>query len=385
MKKTTITTLLFFLLLGLISNLLRAQPIIIDHNCAFLEPIPESAILQARDSLHIAYGHTSHGSQITEGMNGLANQSTNLIGYKGDIYCWDYYPENMQKENPCLDLHDYFRPGDLGHNGSTQWAISTRDYLDNDPESDNVNVIMWSWCGGCSDNTYDGIQTYLDTMNELEIDYPDIKFVYMTGHAAIWADETVKANNQHIRDYCNENDKILFDFVDIEMYDPDNNYFEFVNDDCTFYDSNHNELGNWATSWQQSHTEEIDWYDCYAAHTQPLNGNRKAYAAWWMFARIAGWDGLVAIDEKPTIDFDFKLSPNPTTAISTLQYSISEKSIISLKVFDTYGKLVKKTDKTVQTKGQHNLTINLWGFPKGVYLCVLNINENKKTEKLIVR
>ncbi len=104
-----------------------------------------------------------------------------------------------------------------------------------------------------------------------------------------------------------------------------------------------------------------------------------------MFARIAGWDGLVAIDEKSVSNFDFKLSPNPTTAVSTLQYSISEKSIISLEVFDTYGKLVKKTDKTVQTKGQHNLTINLWGFPKGVYLCVLNINENKKTEKLIVR
>lgn len=385
MKMATITTLLFFLLLGLISNLTKAQAIIIDHNCAFLEPIPESAILQARDSLHIAYGHTSHGSQITEGINGLANQSTNLIGYKGDIYCWDYYPDNSAKINPCLDLHDYFSPGDLGHNGSVQWAIETRDYLDNNPNSSDINVVMWSWCGGCSDNTYDGIQTYLNTMNQLEIDYPHISFIYMTGHVDIWSDATLKANNQHIRDYCEANNKILFDFADIERYDPDGNYFEFVNDNCTYYDYYFNEQGNWAIEWQNSHTEGVDWYDCYAAHTKALNGNRKAYAAWWMFGRLAGWNGLVAIDEKSTMDFEFKLSPNPTPAISTLQYSVSGTSTISLEIFNTFGKLIKKTDKVIQSAGAHNITIDLSDFPKGIYLCVLNINGNKRTEKLIVK
>jgi hypothetical protein len=33
----------------------------------------------------------------------------------------------------------------------------------------------------------------------------------------------------------------------------------------------------------------VDWYECGAAHTQPLNANRKAYAAWALFARLAGW------------------------------------------------------------------------------------------------
>ncbi|MBN2051768.1 MAG: hypothetical protein JW760_15055, partial [Spirochaetales bacterium] len=30
--------------------------------------IPEEKIQQAKDVLHIAYGHTSHGSQVTDGM-----------------------------------------------------------------------------------------------------------------------------------------------------------------------------------------------------------------------------------------------------------------------------------------------------------------------------
>ena len=45
--------------------------IIINHeNCNFNQ-IPNEWINSAKTELHIAYGHTSHGSQLTTGMNGL--------------------------------------------------------------------------------------------------------------------------------------------------------------------------------------------------------------------------------------------------------------------------------------------------------------------------
>ena len=50
---------------------LRAEPLIIDHTCTDITLIPQSAIEQAKSTLHIAYGHTSHGSQLTTGMDGL--------------------------------------------------------------------------------------------------------------------------------------------------------------------------------------------------------------------------------------------------------------------------------------------------------------------------
>ena len=50
-------------------------------------------------------------------------------------------------------------------------------------------------------------------------------------------------------------------------------------------------LNNWAIDWQNSHRKGIDWYECSSAHSEPLNANRKAYAAWWLWARLAGWEG----------------------------------------------------------------------------------------------
>ena len=49
---------------------LAAGPII-DHSCTDLSLIPAQWIEQAKNDLHIAYQHTSHGSQLITGMNAL--------------------------------------------------------------------------------------------------------------------------------------------------------------------------------------------------------------------------------------------------------------------------------------------------------------------------
>ena len=161
-------------------------------------------------------------------------------------------------------------------------------YLD-DPANADVNVVMWSWCSEVSSATAANITTYLTLMSGLERDYPDVSFVYMTGHTdGSGLTGTLHVRNQQIRDYCAANDKILYDFEDIESYDPDGTYFgdRNVTDSCAYNG------GNWATEWQNSHTKGVDWYDCESAHSQPLNANLKAYAAWWLWARLAGWPPL---------------------------------------------------------------------------------------------
>jgi hypothetical protein len=257
------------------------ESMIIDHVCTDLDDIPDQWIAKAKTDLHIAYGHTSHGSQITTGMAGLVDFMNGKEGYEEDLFAWD-----NGGTDGALDLRDtpFSGASDLGNPNRTAWASATRAYLNSHSE---VNVIMWSWCGQ-ADGSESDIDTYLDLMSELEEDYPDVRFVYMTGHTnGSGLTGNLHLRNQQIRDYCEASKKILFDFEDIESYDPDGDYFgdKNVTDSCAYTG------GNWAVEWQNSHTEGVDWYECSSAHSEPLNANLKAYAAWWMWARLAGWDG----------------------------------------------------------------------------------------------
>ncbi len=273
----------------------NGEAIIIDHNCTEITQIPEWAIVLAKNNLHIGYGHTSHGSQITDGMMGLvdfANSGGKELSLPEDIFAW-----NNGGTDGALDLEEGsgysagWLAGDCGSYG--QWEIETREYLD-DPSHSDVNVIIWSWCGQVDNKYASGTldREYLTPMTQLEADYPDVTFVYMTGHVDHWDDANNKAANQMIRDFCIANGKVLYDFADIESYDPDGTCFEFPDDNCNYYNSadNTTSLGNWAMEWQDSHTQDVDWYNCSAAHTEPLNANQKAYAAWWLWARLGGWD-----------------------------------------------------------------------------------------------
>jgi hypothetical protein len=263
------------------------EPIIIDHRTTDLKKIPRTAIEQAKAKLHIAYGHTSHGSQLIDGMKGLvsfANGGGLGLQLPQNIFAW-----NDGGAGGALDLRDGAMAGDVGL--YPDWVNNTKAYL-NDPAHRNVNVIVWSWCGEVT-GKYAAkklVSEYLSPMAQLESDYPNVTFVYMTGHLDHWSSANNKAANQVIRDYCVANNKVLYDFADIESYDPDGKFFEFANDSCDYYASpTAAKQGNWATEWQKKHVLDRDWYNCSSAHSEPVNANQKAYAAWWLWARLGGW------------------------------------------------------------------------------------------------
>ena len=221
--------------------------------------IPSTYIDAVKNNYRIFYGHTSHGSQIVTGMSMLRDSFPSLDFNNGE---------------GTLRLTE--ESDDLGGTGDTSWAPITRQVL-NDQGSD-FNVVIWSWCGGCSDNTEAGINTYLNKFAELEADYPNVVFVYMTGHLdGTGVDGNLYARNNQIRAYCEANGKILFDFADVESYDPDGNYYPDETDACA-----------WCSTWCSTH----ECFDCGGcAHSHCFNCYQKGRAFWWMMARIAGWDG----------------------------------------------------------------------------------------------
>ncbi len=278
---------LFFSFSCLFGNALTINHI--QGNPDFFAAITSQQIQNAKNKLHIAYGHTSHGSQLTTGMNGLVgfiNGGGLGMSRPADFFAW-----NNGGSGGALDLHDYAMGGDCGY--YPQWVNNTTSYLNN-PANSNCNVIIWSWCGQISGKYAAGTLSneYLLPMAVLETNYPNVTFVYMTGHLDHWSDADLKAANQLVRDFCSANNKVLYDFADIESYDPDGSFYEFANDNCDYYASVGGALlGNWAQAWQDSYVTNVDWYICSSAHSEPLNANQKAYGAW------ALWTGIAAIPE----------------------------------------------------------------------------------------
>lgn len=265
---------------------------VINHLNTDITAIPDAYITAAVANLHIAFGTASHGSQILFGMSGIDA----FLG-TGTKYAY-----NNGGTDGALDLRGYI--GNFGGLGiatsieydasqSTCWTCfdtATRAYL---PDNTDVNVIMWAWCYGVNDGPT-RVSGYLAYMEELEADFPDVQFVYMTGRTcAAGAYDTYDATgNETIRAYCIANNKILYDFYDIECYDPDGTYFgDKLPDDACNYDSNANGVrdSNWATAWQSANP--TGYFNCESPHSQPVNANLKAYAAWQLWARLAGWGG----------------------------------------------------------------------------------------------
>lgn len=230
--------------------------------------VPASYIIKAKQMFKIFYGHTSHGSQIISGMSAMNSNP---------------YTFNSNGSGGALKLVE--TSGDLGHNGDLAWATTTRNHL---TWNKDINVVMWSWCGGCSDNTPSGVSAYLNEMSKLEREYPNVKFIYMTGHLdGSGTEGNLNRVNQQIRDYCARNNKILYDFADIESYDPSGKEFlsRYATDGCDYRG------GNWAREWLSRNPNSIYRLPSEAAHTSPLNGAMKGHAFWVLLAKMAGYRG----------------------------------------------------------------------------------------------
>lgn len=278
-----------------------------------LRSIPVEFINVARNNLHIAYQHTSHGTHVSYGMFGLQDFK------EGDDVLFGISRNNPQED--MLDFRDcvmdnygsqHINAEDLGNPNETAFIQATRNYLD-DPVNAVINVVMWSWC---SINGHNVTGNYLPGMQALIDEYGEggskigtgegkrlnpVTFIFMTGHAE-------KGNNigsgkpmnqaDTIIGYCIAKKYYCLDYYGIDTHDMEGNYWDDAGDDGNSTDYG----GEFFKDWQTSHTEGVDYFfnkvtpggtiDFGAHNTQHITANRKAYAMWWILARIAGWDGI---------------------------------------------------------------------------------------------
>ncbi|RPH95276.1 hypothetical protein EHM69_04975 [candidate division KSB1 bacterium] len=339
--KSFLASLTLFSALLLASSAVLAQPLIIDHTCCDLSLVPTQYIIASRDCCRVTYGHTSHGSQIVSGMNVLVGLDTLYDWYNDNSHY--RYGSGSPAPDDELSLWDYIPAGDLGAPDRVTWSVRTRVMLSNSDGAYVIyphfrNVVMWSWCGQAATSA-ENITIYLTLMDSLEREFPNVTFVYMTGHLdGSGEGGTLNLRNEQIRAFCHANNKVLFDFADIESYDPDGDYFLNLgaNDNCDYSG------GNWAQQWCAEHPGDPLCLTCSCAHSQSLNCNRKARAFWWMMARLSGWnpdpekvENLIVTTDGDNITLTWSAFPGAVSY--TVYYAADLDGPYSLDVSGTFN------------------------------------------------
>ena len=268
---------------------INAQALVADHNAVHeFDQIPAEYITAAKNLVKMYYGHTSHGSQISSGiaelerLNSFYNYTNGYVSAEDELSYVETSP-------------------DAGY--YPEWYDNTVSQLNN--SSAHRNTVMWAWCGqvsGMAEATMNS--NYLNPMANLEDTYQDVDFIYMTGHLdTTGSTGNLHQRNEQIRNAANQRGGILFDFADIERFDPDgNDYLDLgagaIEGDGCRYDGG----GNWCLEWCAANPTSDLCSDIEegCGHSFDLNCNMKARAFWWMLARMAGWEGTGGDSFTPT-------------------------------------------------------------------------------------
>jgi len=103
-------------------------------------------------------------------------------------------------------------------------------------------------------------------------------------------------------------------------------------------------------------------------------------------AKLYTNDGLITsvVDVPTTLDFDFTVYPNPTTANQlTIRYKSEENSLMKVQVFDLNGRRLMWQERRT-TIGQQIFSINITSLVKGVYFVELANGKKRGIAEIIV-
>jgi hypothetical protein len=183
------------------------QAIIVDHTSTDLSRIPAYWIEQAKGFV-VHYAHTSHGSQVLSGLQWLEGENATYsvqVTVSGGVAnpatpgALSFYDGNNYPPSNTYITPDMF------------WEV-----LDGVTHTRSVaatgwfDFSTWTWCGQASYYSTTQIQLYLDTLDDLEQEYPGMRFIYMTGHTdGTGPTGPLYQNNNQVRQYARENGKIL--------------------------------------------------------------------------------------------------------------------------------------------------------------------------------
>jgi len=279
------------------SGLIFSQGLIIDHNCLDVSDIPLSILDSIKQNKRFQWAGTSHAHQITAGLKLLETELPDFDvtigdGTNGEWSSGGFLPDpnNTFCIMDGVVLH-FSQCGKccLGIGPTAYWqGQAAWDSMEKTFNCyPDINISGWEWCGECATYSEDELKAYLDTMTTYESIYPNVQFIYTTEHSQFNGADGYNRHlrNNQIRQFCIDNNKILFDFGDLDCwYNGEFSYYIYNGDTIPYQHSQYNG----------------SYY-----HTTELNCKNKARAVWYMMARLSGWDRKKNVDLKVYLEGSF--------------------------------------------------------------------------------
>ncbi len=247
-----------------------SQPLIIDHNLTDLSLIPLDRIDSVKANQKLHYAHTSHGGQINYGLGFLIIEYPDFKSSFGGGY--------LPTDTDRLCIFDG-QEGDTYITPDEYWETpagldKTRSVLNNNT---TINMSSWCWCSQTYTYTEAQVQAYLDAISLLEAEYPNVVFVYMTDNAQSNGETGFNRyqRNEQIRQFCRDNNKVLYDFADL---------------DCWWFNPATSEWEH-ATYEYEGHiipVEHPNFVGTEYAHTTAESCLQKGKAFWWLVSLLEG-------------------------------------------------------------------------------------------------
>ena len=98
-------------------------------------------------------------------------------------------------------------------------------------------------------------------------------------------------------------------------------------------------------------------------------------------------DFVVSIEDDPPINKDFYLSqnyPNPFNPTTNISYSISQRSFVTLKIYDVLGNEITTLINKEMQSGSYEVEFDASNLPSGIYFYQIRAGAFVDTKKLIL-